>query len=48
MCRSRLCRLLGALSPTHNKANGLVGWLDGIIFRASASGPATIRIDLVG
>jgi deazaflavin-dependent oxidoreductase (nitroreductase family) len=32
---------------TIDKANGLVGWLDGLIFRASASDPTTIRIDLV-
>jgi deazaflavin-dependent oxidoreductase (nitroreductase family) len=31
-----------------DRANGLVGRADGIIFRASASTPVTIRIDLEG
>jgi deazaflavin-dependent oxidoreductase (nitroreductase family) len=31
-----------------DKANGLIGRVDGAIFRVSASTPATIRIDLEG
>jgi deazaflavin-dependent oxidoreductase (nitroreductase family) len=29
-----------------DRANKWVGWIDGLIFRAGASNPATIRIDL--
>jgi deazaflavin-dependent oxidoreductase (nitroreductase family) len=29
-----------------DKANGLIGRADGVIFRASASSPATVRVDL--
>jgi deazaflavin-dependent oxidoreductase (nitroreductase family) len=29
-----------------DRANGIIGWLDGLAFRAAATDPCTIRIDL--